>query len=151
MTNLEILNRIALPASKAKEEKELYIGSWIIDLYPEFKVAEEGIIAEGSPNIEGQEIIHTFNFGKVKLHILDPRSSLLLAINNLPKETIPPCFETYCHIFGVEMEEEQPTPQQIASVEKANVGVTLSKEEKNALLSPAVEEPNPSSNYEEWN
>ena len=133
MTNLEILNRIALPAAKAKEEKEFYVGSWIIDLYPEFKVTDEGVIVEGSPEIAGQEIIHTFNFGKVKLHILDPRSSLLLAISNLPKESIPQCIEIYCHIFGVEIEEEeQPAPQPT---------VSLSKEEKNALLSPPITPP----------
>jgi len=142
MTNLEILNKIAMPAVKAKEEKEFYVGSWLIDLYPEFKATDDGVIVEVNPEFEGQEIVHTFNFGKVKLHILDPKSSLLLAINNLPKESIPPCFEIYCHIFGVEMEEEEPTPAQQPTI-------SLSKEETNALLSPPITEPSEDEGWED--
>lgn len=109
MTNLEILNEIALRASQAKEEKEIYIGSWIIDLYPEFKMTAEGLIFEGLPKIEELVVSNTLNFGKIKLHILDPKSSLLLALRYLPLEKVPSNFDVYRHIFGI---KDSPSTEQ---------------------------------------
>jgi hypothetical protein len=67
-------------------------------------------------------ITHTLDFGKTKLHILDPQSSLLLALDRLPTEQIPPSFEIYCHIFGIEREEPE--------AESAPQGQTESRAEK---------------------
>jgi hypothetical protein len=102
MNNLGILNGIAQRASKAKEEKDMYVGSWIIDMYPEFKGPKEGLIVEGPLELEGLEIYETLDFGKVKLHILTPKASYLLAADRLSSDQIPPTFGTYRHIFGID-------------------------------------------------
>jgi len=128
MSNLDILNGIALKASTAKEEKEIYVGSWIVDLYPDFRGTKEGLIIEAPTELEGLEIANTLNFGKVKLHILTPRASLLLALNYLPVTEIPSVFGVYCHIFGIESEGQMATQMEL---EYSSRDEKQQKEERN--------------------
>ena len=99
MQNIDILHKIALIGTEAKIEKDYFIGSWFIHLYPDFKLTEKGLIVSNLTDATDYVVMHTLNFGKIKLHILDPKSSLLLAIRYGKKDELPSTIEVYRTLF----------------------------------------------------